>query len=222
MNSSIKTVIGGTEVVLLGEKALYWPAGKTACVADVHFGKAAAYRALHQPVPTGTTAANLASLDRILESYDVERLVFLGDFFHAPSSISPPVIEALSAWRRRNRRLDCILVRGNHDRRAGDPPLELEVTVTNEPSLLGPFALRHTPGSHATHYVLAGHVHPTIRLRGKGKERFLLPCFQVDDGMTVLPAFGEFTGGHPVRRTAKSRFFITDGSHIWSAPSAGQ
>lgn len=211
-------MIGGTEVVLLAGKALYWPEGRTLCVADTHFGKAASYRALNQPVPAGTTAHNLASLDRVLAIQETDRLVVLGDFFHAPSSKSQAVIEALTAWRRRNQRLALVLIRGNHDQHSGDPPPELEVEVATEPRLMGPFALRHTPAHHPTHYVLAGHTHPTIRLRGKGKERFRLPCFQVEDRMTVLPAFGQFTGGHAVRKSVGTRYFISDGSHIWSAP----
>lgn len=43
----------GQTLWLLADKALYWPARHTLLVADVHIGKAASYRALHQPVPRG-------------------------------------------------------------------------------------------------------------------------------------------------------------------------
>ena len=87
------------------------------------------------------------------------------------------------------------LVRGNHDSRAGDPPASLRIEVVDEPYLLGPFALRHHPQLHATHFVLAGHVHPVCRLSGRGRDSLRMPCFVAAAGQVVLPAFGEFTGG---------------------------
>lgn len=53
----------GQTLWLLADKAIYWPARRALLVADLHIGKAASYRALHQPVPRGTTAATLARLD---------------------------------------------------------------------------------------------------------------------------------------------------------------
>ena len=46
--------IAGTRLLLLADRAAYWPEQKTLLVADVHFGKAGTYRALGQPVPAGT------------------------------------------------------------------------------------------------------------------------------------------------------------------------
>ncbi len=58
-----------TELWLLADKAIYWPEQRALLVADIHFGKAAAYRRLGQPVPHGTTQANLQRLDALLERY---------------------------------------------------------------------------------------------------------------------------------------------------------
>ena len=216
MNRDIGVQIAGCEVLLLADKALYWPQQQMLCVADAHFGKAAAYRSLGQPVPHGTTAANLARLDALLSSYPVSEVIFLGDFLHAPKSHAPATLAALYAWRHRHPALVCKLVRGNHDLRAGDPPGALEIQVVNEPYLRAPFALRHTPAMHATHHVIAGHVHPVFQLQGLGRQRLRLPCFQLTDRMTLLPSFGEFTGGHAVQVTPSSRTVLTDGTGIWS------
>ncbi len=216
MKTDIAVQIAGCDVLLLADKALYWPQQQMLCIADAHFGKAAAYRALGQPVPHGTTAANLLRLDALLASYPVRDLVFLGDFLHAPKSHAPATLAALHEWRRRHTALVCKLVRGNHDLRAGDPPATLAINVVNEPYLSGPFALRHTPALHGTHHVIAGHVHPVFQLQGKGRQRLRLPCFHITDKMTLLPSFGEFTGGHAVQVTSSSRTFITDGEGIGS------
>ncbi len=55
--------LAGAELWLLPDKAIYWPQERALLVADVHIGKAAAYRRLGQPVPHGTTERNLAWLD---------------------------------------------------------------------------------------------------------------------------------------------------------------
>ena len=67
-------------VWLLPEHALWWPAGRVLFVADLHLGKAATYRALGQPVPSGTTAENLRRLSQLITHYLPAQLVFLGDF----------------------------------------------------------------------------------------------------------------------------------------------
>ena len=221
MNQDIALTIAGCDVLLLADKALYWPQQQMLCVADAHFGKAAAYRALGQPVPHGTTQASLLRLDALLARHPVRELVFLGDFMHAPKSHAPATLAAMHEWRHRHPALVCTLVRGNHDLSAGDPPATLAIEVVNEPYLIWPFALRQTPGGeatehgHAKHHVIAGHIHPVFLLHGRGRQRLRLPCFYITDQMTVLPSFGEFTGGHAVQATSSSRIFITDGTGVW-------
>jgi metallophosphoesterase superfamily enzyme len=43
-------------------------------------------------------------------------------------------------------------------------------------------------------YVLAGHVHPAVRLYGPARQRERLPCFAFGRDVGILPAFGDFTG----------------------------
>jgi DNA ligase-associated metallophosphoesterase len=216
LNPSHVLKIAGTELLLLADKAAYWPDEKTLLVADIHFGKAAAYRALGQPVPRGTTTNNLLRLDRLLAEYECSRLIFLGDFLHAPKSHAPATLAAIEKWHGRHAKLDCILVRGNHDLRAGDPPARLGIELVDEPFLMGPFALRHIPVPHATHHVIAGHLHPVFNLHGKGYQSLRLPCFSCDTDITLLPSFGDFTGGMAVTETPGRRIFVTEGSGVWA------
>ena len=152
--------VEGEELWLLPDKAVYWPARRCLLIADAHFGKASAYRSLGQPVPQGTTTANLERLDRLVSALPCAQLIFLGDFLHGPGSHASGTLNAIRAWRERNRTLALTLIRGNHDKSAGDPPLDLGIEVIPEPLLMGPFALQHEPDAHASHHVLAGHVHP--------------------------------------------------------------
>ena len=59
----------GHTVWLLPEHALWWPEGGVLFVADLHLGKAATYRALGQPVPSGTTTENLRRLSLLVQHY---------------------------------------------------------------------------------------------------------------------------------------------------------
>ena len=54
--SALNVHVAGEDLLLLPEKAVYWPAEQMLIVADIHFGKAASFRALGVPVPRGTTS----------------------------------------------------------------------------------------------------------------------------------------------------------------------
>lgn len=212
----------GETLHLLPSHALWWPAARTMFIADLHLGKAASYRALGQPVPGGTTQDNLARLSTLIGTYQPRRLVFLGDFLHAATGRTVQVLQALQDWRSRHADLAMTLVRGNHDDRAGDPPPEARIDVVDEPWRLGPFACCHHPLASADRpsgfFVLAGHLHPVCLLRGPGRDSLRLPCFVSEPGQAILPAFGAFTGGHPMPAAPGRRFHAVGGGRVWVLP----
>ena len=79
----------------------------------------------------------------------------------------------------------------------------------------GPFALGHHPVAHAGLHTVAGHLHPVYCLQGPGRQRLRLPCFYSEPGLTVLPAFGDFTGGFDIADAADRRIFVTGDDGIW-------
>lgn len=190
-------------LVLLPRYAIWEPQSRTLYVADVHLGKAATFRALNQPVPGGTTAENLARLTKLLTQLAPRTLIFLGDLFHAPQAFTPDLMAQFAAWRGMHASVSMILVRGNHDIRAGKRSAELNIEQVDEPFYIGRLIARHHPletRDHlAGHLILAGHVHPVIKIEGKGRDSLRLPCFLISPGQIILPAFGEFTGGAPVK-----------------------
>ena len=210
--------LAGEAVWLLPECALWWPAGATLFVADLHLGKAATFRARGLPVPSGTTQDNLARLTQLLLRYGVQRLVLLGDFLHAAEAQSEALQAVLAVWRTAHPALELVLVRGNHDHHAGDPSAVLRARVVDEPYLLGPFAACHHPQRHATHSVLAGHVHPAVRLRGLGRDALRLPCFCIEDGLALLPAFGAFTGSHTLGAAPGRQRLAVGAGQVWAVP----
>ena len=215
MNSEHSLIIKKHEFLVLADKALYWQKYKALLIADAHFGKAAAYRALGQPVPQGTTKDNLRRLTALINQYPTEQLIFLGDFLHAPKSHAPATLAAIKDWRNQNKDVQCILIRGNHDMNAGDPPPDLNMEVVTEPYLIDDFALQHIPKPHITHHVIAGHIHPTYRLLGRGRQSLILPCFHHESALTLLPSFGDFTGGFVMDKKLNTKIFVTDSQCIW-------
>ncbi len=184
----------GQRVVLLPERALYLPGHDTLLVADLHWGKAATFRAAHVPVPTGTTAADLARLSDILQQTGARQLVILGDLLHAKAGRHADTLHTIAQWRQQFAHVRLRLVRGNHDAHAGDPPASLDIDCVDAPWMLGPFACAHHPAPSAAGYVLAGHLHPHVSMRGRGRQRTTLPCFVFGAQVGVLPAFAAFTG----------------------------
>lgn len=211
--------------MLLPERAAWLAEAGQLLVADVHFGKAASFRRLGVPVPSGTTEANLARLDALLQRLPgVRELVFLGDFLHAASGRAPATLQALNGWRQRHAALPMTLVRGNHDDHAGDPPAELGIAVVDEPWCHAGLALCHDPATPRPDglYGLAGHLHPTARL-GRGFEAVRLPCFHARaDGVLVLPAFGEFTGGAPVQPSEGDALYLVADAKVVPYPKPGR
>ena len=192
--TDIAVDVAGERLVLCAERAVYWHARRMLLVADPHFGKAASFRALGVRVPRGTTIGTLGRLDALIARWAPQRVVFLGDFLHAREGRSSESFAALAAWRGSHASIDMRLVRGNHDRRAGDPPSAVGIECVDGPVHEGPFALAHHPRVVSGSYVLAGHVHPCVVLVGSARQRERLPCFHFGAEVGVLPSFGEFTG----------------------------
>jgi uncharacterized protein len=194
----VEVTLAGEQVRLLAGRALHWPAARTVFVADVHLGKAESFRAAGVPVPQGPTHSTLARLTAVVDGCGAEHLVVLGDLFHARQALGEKALAPVRGWRERHPRLRVTLVRGNHDRGAGEPPADLGIEPTGEASRLGPFVLRHEPAGEAhdsAGYALAGHLHPTVRIAGRAGQSARLSCFWLGSREAVLPAFGDFTGG---------------------------
>ena len=196
----------GERLLLLPERAAYWDAQKTLLVADAHFGKAASFRASGVPVPRGTTSGTLERLGRILARHRAERIVFLGDLLHSAAGRQDATLQALERWRANHRELALVLVRGNHDAHAGDPPPALGISVHAGALQAGPFGFCHEHHEAALGYPLAGHLHPAVRISAGG-ESLRLPCFWFTRGFGILPAFGSFTGSATIARAAQDRVY---------------
>jgi uncharacterized protein len=212
--------VAGEILHLLPQKAVWWAKAQTLLVADVHIGKAATFRHLGVPVPSGTTADTLRQLSQLMENFHPKHLIVLGDLLHHGVVHFSQALAQLRQWRVQYSGCEMILVRGNHDRQAGDPPANLAIQCVAQIDNLGPFAARHEPETVPGAYVLAGHVHPAICLRGRGRDRVRLPCFYGQPGGMVLPAFGAFTGMYTVQAVAGCPSYMIAENRVLPLPDS--
>ncbi|MEZ5740471.1 MAG: hypothetical protein R3E68_14165 [Burkholderiaceae bacterium] len=165
----------------------------------------------------------MARLSALIGRYRPARLVFLGDLIHDRMADGHPMLAGLARWRQTHRDVSMTLVPGNHDRKgrvlAGNCGIDLlpagsrlgSLRLLHEPGEVGP---RDTPGEGLA---LAGHLHPVIHLRGRA-DALRLRCFWWRAGIIVLPAFGEFTGGHPVRPAPDDRIYLVAAGTVRQMP----
>jgi len=164
----------------------------------------------------------LSRLGQLIDRLQPSTIVFLGDLFHAREAHAALTLAALYDWRERYAPLDLVLVDGNHDRKAGAPPAPLRIHRESDPWEVGGFAFCHYPCFVPQVPAFAGHLHPAVRLRGRGDDSVRLPCFWLrpssDAGLTVLPAFGAFTGGAIITREQGDRVIAVADDRVVEVP----
>lgn len=192
----------GQEFELLPERALYWIAGRSLILSDVHLGKAHDFQAAGIPIPAAVHDEDFARLSRVIRQWNPARVMILGDFVHSHDTELDDLIEKF-----KNMRGNCewLLAIGNHDRRNvrklerwGFDQIVDEVRESG-------IVFSHDPEDDAD-FAVSGHVHPVVKI-GRSRDRLRLPCFVVSPERIILPSFGSFTGGFEVRPKKSARIF---------------
>ncbi len=210
--------LGGHPLRLCPERCAFRPDRGELLLADVHLGKASAFRQAGRPLPHGTTRVELARLDAAIERTGARRVTFLGDLFHGDVPPGGPTVERLSSWLRARRGLGTTLVCGNHDRHARERIESLPLAVLEEGEVVEGIEYRHHPlegGDGPPH--IAGHVHPGARI-GDGADRVKLPVFRLRGSALLLPSFGSFTGLHVLAPEPGDRFVVATPTGVVEVP----
>lgn len=179
----------GQRLVLIPEKGIFWADKKYLILADLHLGKAGHFRKSGIPVSDLIHTRDIHLLDQLIGRFAPEQVIFLGDLFHSDHNQG---WEVFRRWMKSKAPLQFSLVLGNHDvldaRNYRIPNLQVSETLC-----IPPFHLSHIP-EETQLYNLAGHIHPAVKLYGKGRQSLRLPCFYFGKRNGLLPAFGHFTG----------------------------
>jgi DNA ligase-associated metallophosphoesterase len=216
----MRVVIRDFEFDLLPDKSVYWPKQKTLMLADLHLGKINHFRRSGYPVPARANDANTAALIDLLRRHNPERTIFLGDLFHSHYNQE---WEVLGQVVKHFPSCSFELVMGNHDIMSDLQYKRHNLQVHPGGLNIGGLWLTHVPDEKTENdlYNLSGHIHPGARLFGRGKQALLLPCFYFGEKMGILPAFGSFTGLHPVKPKRSDRVFVITESTIIEVKGEG-
>lgn len=186
-------------LILLPQKALYWEEPKILVVSDVHFGKSGHFRKHGIAVPDSVNKSNITRLDKLVQQTEPDKIIFLGDLFHSESNKE---VEEFKEWRQTHASTEMVLTIGNHDLLTGFEYEKMGLNCVNQFEA-GPFTFVHDE-SHfkdSDSYPISGHIHPAIKLKGKGRQRLYMPCFYFGNESALLPAFGSFTGNYRINPT---------------------
>ncbi|MFI5160865.1 MAG: ligase-associated DNA damage response endonuclease PdeM [Sphingobacteriales bacterium] len=198
----------GQDLILLPQKAIYWTQEKALIVADVHLGKVGHFRKAGIAVPRDMEQTDLGELSDLIFEYKPQKLFFLGDLFHSDMNAD---WEWFRLWRQQHKKLEILLIRGNHDIIHDKYYVELNISLQDELQV-GPFLMLHKPLGDAKletaeGYVLCGHIHPGVHLSGRGRQSVTIPCFAFGENQCILPSFGRFTGRVAMRHQKTDRIF---------------
>jgi len=209
--------VQGEQLKLHPQRAVIWPARATLVIADPHFGKDDIFRRAGIALPRGPAIADLQRLTELLAENACTRLVVLGDFLHGVTHAGDSFLHAFRVWRQAHGSLTVDIVVGNHDRREPAQVWQQIVGWHTRPLIEPPFVLAHEPVEHPHGYVLAGHIHPVMRLRrrsGGGR----VPVFWQRRAYLVLPSFGSLTGGAEVEVELGDRVFSAGPERVIPLP----
>lgn len=191
-------------------RAIYWKQKKMLILSDLHLGKAGHFRKNGIPVPRQVHLSDLENLSGLVEKYQPICILFLGDLFH--SEMNEEWIDFVG-WSAQHKEIRQVLVEGNHDILGKSNYEETAMEVVPDWQI-HPFHFTHEPSS-TTLYNLSGHIHPSIRLRGRARQGMTFPCFYFTENAGLFPAFGTFTGNFKIKPKKGDRVFaIAEGSVV--------
>lgn len=192
---------------LLPEKAIFWEEENMLIIADVHLGKSGHFRKHGIAVPHVVNDQNLELLTELVNQWKPDTLLFLGDLFHSTFNYE---WNAFKAWRQDIPELEVLLTIGNHDILYKQEYELLNISVTDAYTC-GPFCLVHDieeiEQTLEEQYIISGHIHPSVKIRGKGRQSVTAPCFYFGKSNAILPAFGHFTGTHRLKPAKGQTFY---------------
>jgi DNA ligase-associated metallophosphoesterase len=206
-------IVRNEHLILSPERTLFWEDQRTLIAADLHVGKTGHFRKEGIAVPQAVYRDDLHRLLSQILFFKAERLIIVGDLTHSSANLE---MDLFRRWRKDFPLLEVILVKGNHDILDNKWYQEADIIVCNDPFPVLPFLFVHDvlkprQGIRSEQFIFSGHVHPTVVIRGRGKQSLRFPCFYFTEDYCVLPAFSRFTGGYNVDADqAENVFAVTE------------
>ncbi len=198
---------------LYPEGAAYWHKEEMLIISDLHLGKVTHFRKNGVAVPFHVQEKNFALLKRLYAEITCKTICFLGDLFHSKENTE---WERFCAWRAETKS-KAILIAGNHDILQMDKYQKAGLSLFSHVEI-GPFILTHEPAiPNGKPMNICGHIHPGVKLRGKGRMTLTVSAFHLDNKLHrfVFPACGAFTGKHLIRPSQGDDVFVIKNNQVF-------
>ena len=179
------------ELVLTNQRAIYWNKESALILSDLHIGKTAHFRRHGIPMPDDILQKDLLRLEELISHFEVKTLLIVGDLFHAETNTD---MKTFKKWLAQFEDLYLVLIKGNHDRLSKSLMDDFKIHTTFNLAI-EPFLFIHEHNkNYQGKFTISGHTHPGVMIKGKGKQKFNLPCYQITSNQIILPAFSLFSG----------------------------
>lgn len=195
MDQSLTLTLQENDFIFDCRRVIYWPRRKVLLATDLHWGKTAYLQKHGMAVPDKIFDEDLKRLTHILQDYEVQSLIVLGDLVHHEKSLSHGIIEKVAHFRH-DHPCELLLIKGNHDRYSHFP--ESWGVVEEKDFTLDTFYFTHESKMKEKRFQFSGHIHPMMRFRD-GHDQLRLPTFILGVKFCLLPAFSHLTGGQDVK-----------------------
>lgn len=179
-------------------------------IADLHFGKIEHFRKNGIALPPSAARRDITKLSMLIAKSPAKKIIFMGDLFHSDYNDAWPAFkEMIGGYPDRVFHL----IVGNHDilhsELYGGMVISYEMEVND-------IVLTHEPLDVIIDgkYNLCGHIHPGVRLRGRGMQSVRVPCFYFGKNTGILPSFGTFTGTHVLKPMKGDKVFVVQDDEV--------
>jgi DNA ligase-associated metallophosphoesterase len=202
----------GQNLWLSVQRSVFWEEEKALIVSDLHFGKTGHFRKAGIAVPQSVYREDLQRLVGLLQHFQPEKLLVVGDLFHSKANEE---LELFKKWRDDFSLPELTLIKGNHDILEAGWYRKAGIKLVDKELLVPPFTFSHERcDAGEGSFVFCGHVHPGIVIAGAGRQTLRFPCFYFSGDHCVLPAFSRFTGTYPVQPQKSDHVFALVGDEI--------
>lgn len=187
-------------------RCIFWEEEKILILSDLHIGKVSHFRKAGLAIPQGVFHDDLDRLSQQIQYFNPSCVLITGDLFHSSENTEHQIF---ANWRACFSSIKMILVRGNHEILPDKEYESLGLDVRKDELNLGKFSFSHEiPNDFDKEkFYFTGHIHPSVRISGKGKQSFVFPCFHFKESYCVMPAFSKFTGFHFVEQEKNDKIF---------------
>jgi len=186
MISEISINFAGEQLTLNQYRSIFWDKVKSLILSDLHLGKTAHFRKNGIALPNGVIEKDLENLQKLIEHYEPEQIIIVGDLFHAELNSE---IEIFRKWFEDFNTIKWLLVKGNHDRFSEEFGMEENEIYETENLIFS-----HESSDSIQKPQIGGHIHPGVTLMTQNRQKLKFPCFLVSENQIILPAFSQFTG----------------------------